>query len=336
MTVASTAIPVQYAGNGVTTTFAFSYFFTAQTDLVVYLTDSSIPPVITKKTLTTDYAVTGTQATNGTYPNGGSVVFGTAPPTGTTVTILSDPPETQSTHWVDADADPAAVKELAFDRLTLLVQRLRSLATLGIRVPDAFVGTFSPVLPTALTPNAILAMDALGQNIVMGPLAGDIATAAANAAAAAASASSASSSATAASSSATAASGSATAAAASAAAAGASATSLNKITGTWSSPNLIATLGQIPVTAGAIRELVYVAGNGAAVTCGSPYIAAGTVDGAELEVVCVDGTNTITLPDGAGTGTKQNGPVTLGQHSSITYRMDLTNSLWREKTRNQI
>lgn len=340
MTVASTAVPVQYAGNGVTTTFAFSYFFTAQSDLVVYLTDSSTPPVITKKTLVTDYTITGTQAANGTYPNGGSVVFGTPPPTGTTVTILSDPPETQSTHWVDNDPDPAAVKELAFDKLTLLVQRVKALIAGAMTLPDGFVGSFSPLLPSGMTqnPGATLVINVDGDGFDIGPdvsdAAADAAAAAASATAAAGSATSASGSATAAATSATSAAASATSAASSATAAAASAASFNGVTGSFASPQLVANGAQIPVISGNLRQKIYVKGSGGAVICGTPFIAAGTIDGQSLEVQCVDSTNTVTIPDGAGTGTRSNGDALLQQDSIISYRWD-TNK-WVEVSRNGI
>ena len=106
------------------------------------------------------------------------------------------------------------------------------------------------------------------------------------------------------------------------------------VSGTFAAPNLIAAGGVIPFTSSAGRVIVYVAGSGAAVSTISPYIQAGSFDGQEVEVVGCDDTNTVTMVDGAGTGTVQNGDCVLKANSSITYRRDTVK--WREKGRNDL
>lgn len=138
MTISSTVNRKEYTGDGATVTFAFPYYFLADGDLKVY--DGG-----TLQTITTHYTVSG--AGN---PAGGSVTFLTAPVTDNDVVILRDPGITQSTDWVENDADSAAVKEQAFDRLTMICQRLSDRMNLAMRVNDSVVSsTISTLLPNA-------------------------------------------------------------------------------------------------------------------------------------------------------------------------------------------
>ncbi len=160
MTVASTTNRIAYAGNGATLAFSFPYFFTKKADLLVLGTDTS--GVITTYALTTHYTIPASTLGNGTYPSGSTVTFLVAPATGTTVTIIRIPDFLQATHWVDADADPAAVKELAFDKLTLEVQRLKEQMARAVVLPDGFTSTFDPTLPPVLSPGDELFVNSAG------------------------------------------------------------------------------------------------------------------------------------------------------------------------------
>lgn len=160
MTVSSIGNVQGFAGNGTTTAFSFPFFFIAATDLAVYLTDSlgNIAP----QTLNTDYTVSGTQAPNLTYPSGGTVTMTVAPPTGYSLSIIREPSQTQGTHWVDNDPDPAAVKELAFDKLTLLVQFLFWKIERCLNVQDGDVTGFFNEFPGPAVPGSVLVVDADG------------------------------------------------------------------------------------------------------------------------------------------------------------------------------
>ncbi len=160
MTVASTTNRIAYAGNGATLAFSFPYFFTKKADLLVLGTDAS--GVITTYALTTHYTIAAATAANGTYPSGSTVTFLIAPATGTTITLIRVPDFLQATHWVDADADPAAVKELAFDKLTLEVQRLKEQMARAVVLPDGFTATFDPTLPPVLSPGDSLFVNSAG------------------------------------------------------------------------------------------------------------------------------------------------------------------------------
>lgn len=163
MSVSSTTNRVPFAGDGSSVSFAFPYYFLAKADLLVQTIDAD--GVIVTKTLNTDYTITATAAANGTYPSGGTVVFGAAPATGLTVSIVRDPSRTQGTSWVDGDPDPASVKETAFDKLTLLVQRLFDLAGRSIRLPDGFSASFSTELPSVIPAAAFLKSNADGTGL---------------------------------------------------------------------------------------------------------------------------------------------------------------------------
>lgn len=160
MSVASNAPRVTYAGDGSSTTFAYSHYFLAQASLLVLGIDSS--GTVTTYVLSSDYTVSGTAAANGTYPNGGSVVFADAPLTGITISIINTTDLLQSSTWVDNDPDPATVKETAFDKLTLEVQRLNDLVSRSVRLVDGFAATFDPTLPVLLPPGEVLTVNSTG------------------------------------------------------------------------------------------------------------------------------------------------------------------------------
>lgn len=164
MTVSSTTNRKTYAADGTSTTFSFPYYFGAQADLIVTTIDVS--GNIVTKVLTTDYTITGT-VTNGVYAGGGNVVFGVAPATGLTISIVRAPAATQPTHWVDGDPDPAATKEGAFDKLTVLYQRALDLIGRAIVLPDGFTGTYSNQLPAVLPANSSLATNSSGTGWVL-------------------------------------------------------------------------------------------------------------------------------------------------------------------------
>lgn len=127
MTISSTTNRVAYTGNGVTTAFAFPYKFLDDADLKVYVDD-------VLKTLTTDYTVSGEGE-----DSGGTVTFVVAPANSTSVVILRDPAVTQGLDLVENDPLPAESVENAFDKLTMIAQRLDD------RLDRAFVLTDSDV-----------------------------------------------------------------------------------------------------------------------------------------------------------------------------------------------
>lgn len=166
MTVASSINRSSFSGNGVTTAFSFPYFFTAKSDMKVYGIDAL--GNVTLYALTTDYTIAGTQAANLTYPSGGTITMNSAPAAGVSLTIVRIPDFLQSTHWVDADPDPAAVKELAFDKLTLEVQRLKDQVSRAILLHDGYAGLFNPQMPAVVPANSTLVTSADGLSMTFG------------------------------------------------------------------------------------------------------------------------------------------------------------------------
>jgi len=115
MTVTSTNQKVQFNGNGSTTVFAYNFKIFAQTDLSVIL--RSAAGTETVQQLTTKYTVSGVGVASG-----GNVTMGTAPASGTTLTILRVQPNLQGLDLVPNDPFPAGSMEDALDKLTFMVQ----------------------------------------------------------------------------------------------------------------------------------------------------------------------------------------------------------------------
>lgn len=196
MTISSTTAKVSYAGNGVTTAFAFNYPYLATSHLEVTLVVDSTG-VETVKTETTHYTVSAAGAT-------GTVTMLTAPASGETLIIRRKPPLTQAVDLATNDAFPAQTVEDQLDKAVHIDQYLQEQIDRSIKAP---IGDTSPVmaLPTAADrANKALIFDADGDVAVSTDDYEDQATAAAaSAAAASASAAAASGSASTASTAAT-------------------------------------------------------------------------------------------------------------------------------------
>lgn len=141
MTVNATYTPPQYSCDGVTTAFAFSFPFFAASDLIVTLFNSGLqvlasPQPVLNGGAVYDYTVTGTRdAATGEYTGGATVTLNTPPPPLYTVTIERDVGDTQQASYTPNGPFPAKTMESGLDRLTMIVQRLRNLATRAIRTP---------------------------------------------------------------------------------------------------------------------------------------------------------------------------------------------------------
>lgn len=162
MTVSTTDNRVSYAGNGVTTAFSFPNVFFANSDLVVLLVNDTTG-ASTTQVLDTDYTVTGAE-----NPAGGTVTMLTAPATGTTLVIYRDPPLTQTTDLVNGDAFDSETLEETFDKLTLMVQRLKDVTDRKIGIPESdATGTGTELPPAVSRANKYLAFDSAGDAVVV-------------------------------------------------------------------------------------------------------------------------------------------------------------------------
>lgn len=149
MTVPSTTSTFgPLSGNGVTTSFGFSFRLddyadvTAEEQIEVITTSSD--GVDTVKTLTTDYTVS-LNADQDVSP-GGSVVFVTAPASGVTVRGRRLPDFTQQTALTNQGAYNAEDVEAQFDQQAKQILALREISNRSIRAP---VGETLAILPRA-------------------------------------------------------------------------------------------------------------------------------------------------------------------------------------------
>lgn len=117
MTISSTTNKDTYSGNGSTTVFPYTFKILDDDEILVQVRTTS-SGVITTKTLTTDYTVSGAGE-----DSGGNVTFGTAPASGTTVILLRNLDAVQETDYPEYDPFPASSHEEALDRLTMLIQK---------------------------------------------------------------------------------------------------------------------------------------------------------------------------------------------------------------------
>jgi hypothetical protein len=112
MTVSSSSSRNEYNGNGVTTSFAYTFRILDEDHVAVY-EDGVL------QTITSDYTVTGVGNSGG-----GAILFGAAPAAGTgNVVIVRAVPLTQETDYVENDPFPAESHEDALDKLTMIVQQ---------------------------------------------------------------------------------------------------------------------------------------------------------------------------------------------------------------------
>lgn len=148
MTVPSTTSRVTYAGDGSSVSFAISFYFLANADIVVLLVDADGNS--TTQILNTHYTLTGAGV-----EAGGTLTMLTAPPSGYSLIIYRDPALTQLTDYAPNDPFPAETHERALDRLTMIAQRLKELVTRSIRIPDSDISGVSTAIPSPVPGRAL-------------------------------------------------------------------------------------------------------------------------------------------------------------------------------------
>ncbi|MGO0169226.1 hypothetical protein ACTJN7_18600 [Citrobacter freundii] len=138
MTVSTEVDHNEYTGNGVTTSFPYTFRIFKKSDLVVQVVDLS--ENITELILDTDYTVTGA----GGY-TGGNVVLSSPLANGYQISISRELPVTQETDLRNQGKFFAEVHEDAFDKLTMLIQQAISWLRLSLRKPS-FVANYYDAL----------------------------------------------------------------------------------------------------------------------------------------------------------------------------------------------
>ncbi|WP_427032166.1 hypothetical protein [Citrobacter freundii] len=138
MTVSTEVDHNNYTGNGITTSFPYTFRIFHKSDLVVQVVDLS--ENITELTLDTDYTVTGA----GGY-SGGNVVFSSPIANGHQISISRELPVTQETDLRNQGKFFAEVHEDVFDKLTMLIQQSISYSSLALKKPS-FVANYYDAL----------------------------------------------------------------------------------------------------------------------------------------------------------------------------------------------
>ena len=135
MTVSTVVDHNDYTGNGVTTSFPYTFRIFKKTDLAVSVVDLS--ENITVLVLDTDYTVTNA----GGY-SGGSVVLTTPLENGWQISIARELEPTQETDLRNQGKFFAEVHEDAFDKLTMLIQQVGSMFRLALRKPSSIANWY--------------------------------------------------------------------------------------------------------------------------------------------------------------------------------------------------
>ncbi len=138
MTVSTEVNHNEYTGNGVTTTFPYTFRVFNKSDLVVQVID--LEENIAVLAPDTDYTVTGA----GGY-NGGNVILSKALANGYQISISRELKVTQETDLRNQGKFFAEVHEDAFDKLTMLIQQVRSWFSLALR-KSSFVANYYDAL----------------------------------------------------------------------------------------------------------------------------------------------------------------------------------------------
>jgi hypothetical protein len=163
MTVTTSVNKTQPLGNGVTTSFPFAFRIYAAADLVVVRTDIATG-IDTPLVLNTDYTVTGV----GSY-NGGNVVFGVAPVTGTRITIRRVVSITQQTDLRNNGAYFAETHEDVFDRLTMVDQQLQEQFSRELLQPISDTAPIGQLPTAAVRADKLFSYDSQGNPTAVYP-----------------------------------------------------------------------------------------------------------------------------------------------------------------------
>lgn len=135
MTVSTVVDHNDYTGNGVTTSFPYTFRIFNKTDLTVSVIDLS--ENITVLVLDTDYTVT-----NAGGFNGGNVVLTAPLATGWKISVARELEPTQETDLRNQGKFFAEVHEDAFDKLTMLIQQVGTMFSLALRKPSTIANWY--------------------------------------------------------------------------------------------------------------------------------------------------------------------------------------------------
>lgn len=172
MTVSSAVNKIAYTANGTSKDFTVPFYFIYKSDLKVYRMNENVQELLT---LDTDYTVIGTpELPDGSiYKNGGTVVMTATPAAGTQFIILREVPLTQEADYQEGSTFPAALHELALDKLTMAIQQLEEKTDRSV-----MVDIFSDTDPSSLVSEIETLYDVKDEVITAAENIGSIVTAA--------------------------------------------------------------------------------------------------------------------------------------------------------------
>ena len=179
MTVSSTTNKVTDLGNGVSTAFSFPFIGVSDSDIDVIFTDASgVSTTLIEGLGPTQYQL----ALNAALPGqlwglGGVVTYnpsGVPIPSGSTITIVRELPETQDFSITNQSSYGAYLRatEQALDYVTMLIQQVSETQNRAIVVPVVDANPPTPLPPAAQRANMILAFDGSGNPIAASLTAG--------------------------------------------------------------------------------------------------------------------------------------------------------------------
>jgi len=127
MSVSNLTVKQTYSGNGSNLDFAIPFTYFAETEVVVYVRDETVPlnPTLTLKVVGAlqDYTLTG--ATPPSTPLSTTVTFKTAPTVAQKVIIYRALPLTQIVEYISSGRFPAESHEKALDRIVAMIQQMQ-------------------------------------------------------------------------------------------------------------------------------------------------------------------------------------------------------------------
>jgi hypothetical protein len=148
MTILTSAAEIILPGDGINSTFAFSFVYGSSAWISVTYTDADLVETVLAPA---SYTLTLTPpAANTLWGVGGSVTLGFTPATGTTITIRRTLPLTQVASFLaQAGFSPRAIEQ-ALDRLEMQIQQVDLSVTLGLRDAGGFpiINVGDPQRPT--------------------------------------------------------------------------------------------------------------------------------------------------------------------------------------------
>jgi len=161
MTVPSDLNRHEYTGNGALTVYPYAFRVFSAEHFEVYVDD-------VLQTLTTHYSITGVAD-----PNGGNVVFVTAPGDTLSIVILRVVPLTQETDYTPNAKFPESAHEDALDKLTMITQQLQEALSRSFKLEVSSI-LDEPVIPVVA--NAFLQWNSSATALIAASFAAPVGT----------------------------------------------------------------------------------------------------------------------------------------------------------------